>query len=48
MRRYLGVDISDMELGEAALMVAEATEVRRMDVSAMAEAIALAFGAEKQ
>lgn len=48
MRRWLGVDVADLPVDRVGELVAEALEMRRLEVDAMAEAIAVAFGGTKQ
>lgn len=44
MRRWLGIDVTDLPLDQVDELMAEALAMRRLEVDAMAEAIAIAFG----
>lgn len=48
MRRWLGLEVAELPVAAVCELVTEALEVRRLEVEAMAEAIALAFGGGKR
>lgn len=48
MRRWLEIDVADLPVDRVSELVAEALEMRRLEVEMMAEAIAAAFGGTKR